>query len=401
MKNETDNKNIDQDAQLAELREALSQVDRELLELYTKREKMSHDVWEVKKNMDQVIYVPTQEETKISRLLKDVPEDQKDRLTSFYRTVFRLSREVQYEDALKSEIAWPLGVELKKAMGRAGQFKTMACQGTVGSYSSQAAQFIYPDADVINIRSFDGAAAQVAQGNVDAAVLPLENSTAGTIEDVYQLIDSLGLFIVDTIDLNIRHHLAALPGTKIAQIERVMSHPQALAQCSAFIRSMGWTTEVIANTAFAAREVARLGKNNVAAISSEKAATSNGLDVLMSGISNQYVNQTRFAVVTNQPVIRPEATHVSLQFSLPHQPGTLGNYLSIFADLGLNVTKIQSRPIADRPWEYRFFLEFAGVPVDPAAKRLLLQFASELPEFRFMGWYQEHLPQDVGNGVGI
>ena len=384
-----------QSAGLETLRGELSAIDGQLLELMKRREQLSHDVWETKKDTDKPIYDPKQEETKLTRTLKGEPEDSKNRLRSFYRTVFRQSRELQYADALEDGKAWPLGVEIKKARGRSADFKTIACQGTVGSYSSQAARHLYPDADLINIRSFDGAATQVAHGNIPAAILPLENSTAGTVDDVYRLIDSLGLYIVETIDLNIKHHLVALPGAKISQIERVMSHPQALSQCSAFIRSMGWTTEVIANTAFAAREVARMGRNDVAAIASEKAAVANGLNVLMSEISNQYVNQTRFAVITAKPVVRPEATHASLQFSLPHQPGSLGQCLSLFADLNLNVTKIQSRPIPERPWEYRFSLEFQGASEDPNALRLLFQLSSELPEFRFTGWYREHMAKDA------
>ena len=384
---------------LDHIRDELSAIDSQLLELYKQREELSLAVWDAKKEMDKAIYDPKQEEVKLSRTLKEEPEDKKGRLRSFYRTLFRLSRGAQYEAAYNDQVNWPLGSDLIQARHRELTFNTLACQGTVGSYSSQAAQHLYPDANLINITSFEGATNQVMDGNVDAAVLPIENSTAGTVDDVFRLINSKKLYVVDAIDLNIRHHLVAVPGTKLSQITRVMSHSQALSQCSAVLKSMGWVTETISNTAFAAREVARLGKHNVAAIASEKAAEAYGLEVLMSEISNYYVNQTRFAVVSRLPVVRPTATHVSLQFSLSHQSGSLSHTLAVFADLGLNMTKLQSRPIANRPWEYRFSLEFAGTPDDPRVERALLQLSSELPDFRFTGWYEEHHPQDAKSSV--
>lgn len=375
---------------LESLRSQLNDLDASMLELFQKRQALASEVWETKQEMDKPIHDPAQEETKIRRLLSDSPTPSTKAEENLFRTLFRLSRVKQYRLSVDQGHLTPLRRSLNRATNRTFEPKTLACQGTIDSYASQAAVKLYPDAHIFNIRSFEGAARQVYEGQVDAAVLPLENSTAGMVEDVYRLLEKFQLHITETLSMGIRHHLVALPEASMSSIKKVLSHPQALNQCSATIRGMGWDIESVNNTAFAAREVAHLQDPTLAAIASEKAAQTHGLNVLMAEMSNTYVNQTRFAVLTKEPVIRGDANRLALLLSLPHQPNALAQVLALFAELNINLTKIVSLPIPDRAWEYRFYLECEAKFADPNAQVLLHQLDSETTSLQFIGWYEEH-----------
>lgn len=223
----------------------------------------------------------------------------------------------------------------------------------------------------------------------DIAVLPLENSTAGTVNEVYDLIPKYGLYIVKAFSSGIEHCLLGVKGTKISDIKEVISHPQAIMQCDKLIKSLNVKVIPCDNTAFATDIVSKRNDKSIAAIASEKTAKEYGLEILLNSVNDEITNQTRFVALSKNPRIISSANRVSIAFKLPHQSGSLASALSIFADLNLNLVKIQSRPIPHMPWEYMFYLDFTATLDNKDAYRALYHLEKELPYLSFLGWYKE------------
>ena len=222
----------------------------------------------------------------------------------------------------------------------------------------------------------------------DYAVLPIENSTAGIVSDIYDLLVEYPHYIVGEQELPVEHVLMALPGAKVEEIRTVISHPQALAQCRRFLDSNeNWKTEERLNTAAAAKEVSESGDLTMAAVGSPYAAEHFGLQILKEGIFDARGNTTRFVIISGQKRFVKDAQKISVCMELPHQSGSLYNALAHFIYNDLNMTKIESRPIPQRKWEYRFFVDFEGNLSDPAVKNALRGLQAESAKFRIFGNY--------------
>ena len=237
--------------------------------------------------------------------------------------------------------------------------------------------------------SYDAARDAVDRREATFGILPVENSTAGSVSTVYDLILKHRFYIVGALDMPIEHCLAALRQSTLEDIEIVWSHPQALAQCESYIASHNLTPVPKANTAVAARDTAKEKRLNVAAICSPNAAREYGLQILDTGLQDNAYNTTRFIVISKQLYIAPDANKISLCFSLPHVKGSLYNLLCRFNSLGLNLTKIESRPAKGRDFEYIFYLDFTGSVHSENVIDLLSQLSEEMPEFSFLGNYHE------------
>jgi chorismate mutase/prephenate dehydratase len=298
-----------------------------------------------------------------------------------------LRKDPQSDELLKNERNWRLGVRITKGSGRVPSVNNVAIQGNPASYAAIAANRAFPDATVIGFRDLGVACAKTAAGEIDAAILPLDNSTEGTVNEVYDLLLQYRLNIFTSVLVDINHCLLALPGTDLQDVRVVLSHPQALAQCRDFIRKMDWETLAVENTAFAAEGVAGSKDKTRVAIASKKAACLYGLEILADNINNNDCNQTKFVAVCKEIYIPADAGTVSIAFSLPHKSGELASVLSVFADLNINLTKIQSRPIPQSPWEYYFYLDFSCETGNRGAMTALYQLEQELPIFHFLGWY--------------
>ena len=313
--------------------------------------------------------------------------------TAALQSIMRVARMSQYERLYESALSWEPGDTIRAAAPELPDLKVVATQGTAESYSSRAAAYLFPEAKILPAQTFASACREVADDIVPVTVLPLENSTAGAVDDVYDLIDRLNLYIIGTVDMPIRHSLCALPGTKLSDIRTIISHPQALAQCSLFIKGMGWQVQTVNNTAFAARDVAAVNSKSVAALASPVAAAANGLEVIQAQLSDVVVNTTRFAALAAAPVIEPAADIVSLIIRLPHQAGSLANLLNVLADYGLNLLKIKSVPVPDVPWEYGFYIDIEGQPEDGKTLPALYELSQEVKLLRFVGWYKNRIAQ--------
>lgn len=228
----------------------------------------------------------------------------------------------------------------------------------------------------------------IKEGMADYAVLPIENSSAGEVNDIYDLLEEYENYIVGEQILKIDHALLGIPGTKLSDIRTVYSHPQALMQCSVYLeQQQGWKQEPVANTAMAARKVAEDQDRTQAAIGSVAAAKHHGLAVLKMPLNHNRLNSTRFIIVTNRRMYEKDAKKVSICFELPHKSGSLYNILSHIIYNDLNMCKIESRPIPEHNWEYHFFVDFDGNLNDSAVKNAVRGIMEEAVNFKILGNY--------------
>ncbi len=265
----------------------------------------------------------------------------------------------------------------------------IAYQGIKGANSYEAAQRLFPESDLTAYKSFEDVFKAVENGECGYGVLPVENSTAGSVAAVYDLILRYRFYIVGALDMSIDYCLAGLRQSTLGDIEKVISHPQALSQCEQYISSMGFEATACSNTAVAAKDTAREKRLNLAAVCSYKAAEEYGLKVLDNHLQDNKNNKTRFIVISKKLYINENANKVSLCFSLPHVTGALFHMLQRFDSLGLNLTKIESRPIPDKDFEYLFYLDFSGSVKSEGVTSLLCKLSEEIPEFSFLGNYYE------------
>ena len=262
-------------------------------------------------------------------------------------------------------------------------------QGVEGAYSFGAMKEFFDDTITsFHVDTWKEAMEAITKGEADYAVLPIENSTAGIVSDIYDLLVEYPHYIVGEQELPVEHVLMALPGAKVEDIRTVISHPQALAQCRRFLDSNeNWKTEERLNTAAAAKEVSESGDLTMAAVGSPYAAEHFGLQILKEGIFDARGNTTRFVIISGQKRFVKDAQKISVCMELPHQSGSLYNALAHFIYNDLNMTKIESRPISQRKWEYRFFVDFEGNLSDPAVKNALRGLQAESAKFRIFGNY--------------
>lgn len=238
-----------------------------------------------------------------------------------------------------------------------------------------------------HVDSFRDAMSSIDDGSADFAVLPIENSTAGVVDEIYDLLQEYENYIVGEQIIQVEHCLLGLPGAKIDGIKTVYSHPQSLMQSARFLGSHDWKQISMQNNAFAARRVAEDGDPTQAAVAGEQAAAAYGLQILQRKINDCNGNSTRFIIVTNQKIFRKDADKISICFELPHESGSLYHMLSHFIYNNLNMTKIESRPIEDRDWEYRFFIDFEGNLADGAVKNALRGLRDEARNLKILGNY--------------
>ena len=309
-----------------------------------------------------------------------------------YSTLMDVSRALQHDllgggNALREKINAATGGALPAP-------RALACQGVPGSYSEEAASLLFPHNKPVFYKSFEEVFLAVRDDKADYGILPVENSSAGSVGDVYDLILRHQFYLIGAVDLPIRHCLAAKPGVAMEELREVYSHPQGLAQCADTLRTLGLTAVPYSNTAAAAKLVSREGGAR-AAVCSERAAREYGLAVLRQDVQDQNGNCTRFIVISRSLFLPDGADKISLCFSLPHVTGSLYRTLARFALGGLNLTKIESRPIPDRRFEYLFYLDFTGNVREEKVQNLLCALSEEMPGFTFLGNYREWSPEQA------
>lgn len=372
---------------LGELRDQITSVDAELMQIFNRRMDLAEQIAHLKIASQSAVYDAGREAEVSELAMQRAGKEMATRVDSMMKTMMRISRERQYDILMNSDTQWALGRALAKAERNLDFVEKVAYAGTVGSYSEQAASKLFPDKTLMPALSFSAACDMLVRKEAHVAVLPVENTIAGTVDNVYELLQKHHLYIVSATSIAVDHKLAVIPGTQLSDIKKVTSHPQGLSQCSELIIEKGWQALVSENTAFSAREVAESNDRAMAAISSEEAANDNGLEVLPIQICNADGNRTRFIVVCTDLVITPDADRISTLMHLPHRSGALVSALQVFADRGLNLSAISSRPIPHTPGEYAFFLDFMCPSMGTEALLALYQLSSEMPLVKVLGWY--------------
>ena len=373
---------------LLELRGQLDAIDQNIVELYEKRMAICENVAKYKIETGKQVFDKAREEEKI-RKVKALTHNafNSHGVEELFEQIMSMSRKLQYQLIAESGGLNKLpfigvdALETKKAR--------VVFQGAEGAYSQMAMnQYFGEQISSFHVDSFRDAMVAIDEGSADFAVLPIENSTAGIVSEIYDLLVEFENYIVGEQIIKIEHCLMALPGTKLADIRTVYSHPQSLMQSARYLNAHpAWQQISMQNNAFAARKVAEDKIPTAAAIASEYAASLYGLTVLEKGVNHASSNSTRFIIVTNQKIFRKDAGKVSICFEVPHESGSLYHMLSHFIYNNLNMNKIESRPIEDRNWEYRFFIDFDGNLSDSAVKNALRGLRDEARNMKILGNY--------------
>ena len=373
---------------LLELRNEIDRIDDELVPLLLKRMDISRQVAEYKVKRGIPVLNEQREQEVLDMVAADCGE-QGEIMKTIFSAIMDSSRALQHKiigggEALRKNIQNASRGESLTADGA-----PIACQGVEGAYSGKAANALFPDSPIDFHKRFEDVFEAVNQNKAKYGIIPVENSTAGSVHESYDLIMKYRFYVVGAYDLKVDHCLCTREEIPFENIENVYSHPQALSQCSIFLKNFDCTGINYSNTAAAAKFVSESEKTNIAAICSESAAKQYGLKIVRKGIQNVANNTTRFIVISKELVIDDDAQKISLIFSAPHRTGSLYRVLGRFSMTGLNLTKLESRPVANGKFDYYFYVDILGSVMDDATLDLLCALSDELPEFTFLGNYSE------------
>ncbi|MCC2254707.1 prephenate dehydratase [Ruminococcus sp. CLA-AA-H200] len=375
-------------AELAQLREELDRIDDQIAKLYEERMRVCGEVGEYKVKNGRKVFDRQRENDKLADVASKVSGDfNKKGIQELYQQLMSMSRKLQYQQLVEAGALGRLPFIRISDLDR--QNARVVFQGTEGAYSQAAMkQFFGENVNGFHVRTFREAMEAIEEGAADYAVLPIENSTAGPVIEMYDLLDEFENYIVAETILPIVHTLSGLPGTELSDIKRVYSKTEALMQTADFLDSHSdWQRISVVNTAIAAKKVLDDNDRTQAAVCSAYAAKVHGLSVLVDEINDAEDNSTRFIVVTNQKVFLENASKISIRFELPHRSGSLYSVLSHFIYNDLNMTKIESRPVKGRPWEYCFFVDFEGNLEEPAVKNAIRGLREETQNMKILGNY--------------
>ena len=373
---------------LIELRKQIDDVDDQLIPLLMRRMELAKDV--AKYKVERGIPVLNQERE--NQILQSVAEqcgEQGDAIKTIFSAAMDASRALQHKIIGGGQELRDLVNSAQKESQLTANGEAIACQGVEGAYSGEAGAILFPDSPIKYMKQFEDVFEAVNRNKARFGIIPVENSTAGSVHESYDLIMKYRFYVVGAYDLRISHCLCAKHSTKYEDIENVYSHPQAQSQCNNFLKNFDFTGINFSNTAAAAKYVAESDKENIACICSKRAAKQYGLKVIKEGIQYVFNKTTRFIVISKELVIDDKANKISLIFSAPHKTGSLYRVLGRFSMTGLNLTKLESRPIANGKFDYFFYADILGSVNDEATLDLLCALSDELPEFTFLGNFYE------------
>ena len=373
---------------LGELRGRIDEIDEQIVRLYEERMDVCRGVAEYKIANGKKVFDRAREEEKISKVkLLTHTDFTRQGIEELFEQIMSMSRKMQYQMLTESGSIGRLPfMEVDKLDTRNAR---IVFQGAEGSYSQAAMQQYFGDRiNSCHVDTFRDAMGAIEEGSADFAVLPIENSTAGIVSEIYDLLVEFENYIVGEQIIPIEHCLMALPGTKLTDIKTVYSHPQSLMQSARYLQDHSdWKQVSMKNNAFAAKKVMDDQDRAQAAIAGAYAAKVYGLEVLEQGINDSTSNSTRFIIVSNQKIFKKDANKISICLEIPHRSGSLYHILSHFIYNHLNMTKIESRPIEDRNWEYRFFIDFEGNLSQSAVKNALRGLREETRNMKILGNY--------------
>lgn len=376
---------------IQELRENIDRIDQQIVQLYCERMETARQIGAYKRENHLPVRDTERERELLNRLAQQAGDQYEQGIRALYQQMLDHSRILQQ---LEGKPESSLGAQIRRAVDNAPALfpekASVACQGVEGAYSQQACEKVFRYPSIMYCRTFENVFSAIESGLCRYGILPIENSLAGSVNSIYDLMMQHHCYIVRSVRVKIDHTLLALPGTKMEEIREIYSHEQAIQQCSAYLsRHREWHVNVCSNTAAAAQMIQTSGRNDAAAISSGRCADLYGLECMASDIQNNGNNHTRFICISKEPEIYPGADHTSLMLTLPNRPGSLYQLLSRFNAQGINLTKLESRPLPGRDFEFMFSFDLDISVQSPSFARLIEELDATLDDFTYLGSYSE------------
>ncbi|MGM9604516.1 MAG: bifunctional chorismate mutase/prephenate dehydratase [Faecousia sp.] len=376
---------------ITELRAEIDQIDSELVKLFCARMEVSAKVADYKRERNLPIFVPAREREILQEVAAKAGPEMAGYTRILYSTIFELSRSYQ---AKRNGSQTPLFQEITRAIENTPklfpQSPIVACQGVEGAYSQLACEKIFKSPMIMYFKNFDAVFSAIEKGMCQYGILPIENSTAGSVNQVYDLMIQHNFSIVRTFRLKVDHNLLVNPGTKLEDVKEIYSHEQAISQCAGFLSKLpGVNVSAVANTAVAAEMVAKSGRKDVAALSSRSCAQLYGLDNIASSVQDRGNNRTRFICISKTLEIYPGSDKTSIMMILNHKPGALYKVLARLYTLGINVIKLESRPLPDREFEFMFYFDLETSIYSEEFVQLMCEIEDFCEEFKYLGSYAE------------
>ena len=377
--------------ELNELRNEIDLVDSQLVKLFVERMKLSAQIGDYKKQNNLPIYVPVREREKLQEVAKQAGAEMDNYTRVLYSMIFELSRSYQSKRNLEST---PLHESIVNSIENTPklfpQTPMVACQGVEGAYAQIACEKMFKSPFIMYFKNFEGIFNAIDKGLCQYGILPIENSTAGSVKKVYDLMIHHNFSIIRTFRLKIDHNLLANSGAKLSDIKEIYSHEQAINQCSDFLNTLtGVKIIPVENTAVAAKSVADSGRTDIAAISSRSCEELYGLCCLADNIQDKGNNRTRFICISKNLEIYPGSDKTSIMMVLSHKPGALYKVLARMYVLGINVIKLESRPIPDRDFEFMFYFDLETSIYSEEFVQLMCELDDLCEEFKYLGSYTE------------
>ena len=366
---------------LDEIRVDIDKIDKDIVELIKKRMNLSLSVAEYKINNGKKVFDAKREKAILDKV-DNLGGKYGHAARLIYSTIMEQSRALQYplvnsELGIKAESLDPDSV------------KKVACQGVKGAYSYATAKQLYKNAEIIFCERFSDVFDAVEKGDAEIGVVPVENSWAGSVHEVYDLLIDRKFYIANAVDARISHNLIGTSDAEIGDIKQALSHEQALRQCAEFLDKKDIEPIGCINTAIGVKKAAEMNNKQIGAIGSTAAANEFGMKILAQNIASSDCNVTRFVSVSNKFYTSEKADKISIVFSIPHKPGALYSVFSRFAAAGLNMSKIESRPIKNHNFEYLFYVDLIGKLISKDTLCTINSLSEELDEFTLMGNYEE------------
>lgn len=378
--------------ELNEIRKSIDEVDNEIADLYQKRMDLIKEVVKAKKQSGKATLDPDREKNILLRVSDRVKEENQVYLKRVFETLFETSRAYQTTYAEQSsEITEKIKNALEKGELELPAKAKVACQGVSGAYSGIAADRLFALADISYFKNFEGVFQAVEKGFCKYGVLPIENSYAGSVNQVYDLMKEHKFYIVKSVRLSVSHNLVVNKDVDIKDIKEIISHEQALNQCKHYLEKFpGVKITACPNTAVAAKTVAESGRKDLAALCSRECAELYGLKLLETNVQDTDNNYTRFILIAKEMEFYKGAEKISIMTTLPQNaPGSLNKLLSKFSNVGINLTKLESRPIVGSSFEFVFYFDFECDIKDKAVQNLICELNDSTEQFTFLGAYKE------------
>lgn len=377
--------------ELNELREQINEIDDQLVKLFAQRMDVAAQVADYKKANNLPIYVPAREREILQTVAEKAGPEMANYSRVLYSMLFELSRSYQSKrNATQTALYNRITESIENTPKLFPQAPMVACQGVEGAYAQIACEKIFKAPFIMYFKNFDGVFNAIEQGLCEYGILPIENSTAGSVKKVYDLMIHHNFSIVRTFRLKIDHNLLAKPDTKLADITEIYSHEQAINQCTEFLKKFPNAKIIpVENTAVAAQMVSQSCRNDVAALSSRSCEEIYGLTCLASNVQDEGNNRTRFICISKNLEIYPGSDKTSIMMILSHRPGALYKVLARMYVLGINVIKLESRPIPDRDFEFMFYFDLETSVYSDEFVQLMCELDDLCEEFKYLGSYTE------------